>query len=111
MSDEQASPVPEGADAGSVSERSSQPVALTCSGCTSEWTGLGRAHCAAKGCHRTFSGVSAFDRHRDPNAGEHGACLDPVSVGLVEREGGLWGAPAMTREQIEKAWPKSEVSR
>jgi hypothetical protein len=38
------------------------------------------AHC--NGCHLTFTGLTAFDKHRD---GPHTArkCLTPDSVGLV----------------------------
>lgn len=53
MSVEEVSPVPGAADAGSVSERSAQRGAITCSGCTAEWTGLGKAHCS--GCHTSFT--------------------------------------------------------
>lgn len=111
MSNEQAALAPGAADGGSASERRAQPVAITCSGCAAEWTGLGKAHCS--GCHTSFTGISAFDRHRETGGEDepHGFCHDPSAVGLVERESGVWGAPAMTREQIEKAWPKSEVSR
>lgn len=38
-------------------------------------------------CGRDFRNVDGFDRHR-----EHGACLDPATVGLVER-GGVWATP------------------
>jgi hypothetical protein len=116
MSIEEASPVPEGADTGSVSERRAQQVAITCSACTAEWTGLTRAHCAALGCHQTFASVALFDAHRSA-AGLHGACLAPAHVltktgkRVMELRDGVWRGPAMTREQIEKAWPKkAEVS-
>lgn len=91
-------------EAGSVSERRSQPGVITCSGCTAEWTGVSRAHCS--GCHHTFTGITAFDRHRDAGGDDepHGFCHAPDVCGLVEREQGIWGAPAMTRKQIEDAW-------
>lgn len=110
MSNEQAALVPGAAGGGSAGERRVQPVAITCSGCTAEWTGLGKAHCSAEGCHRTFTSVSGFERHRGPisEGAPRGFCPNPSSLGLVERVGGLWGAPAMTREQIEKAWPKKD---
>lgn len=75
---------------------------LTCGGCPSTWTGLSRAHCSA--CHLTFTGVSAFDRHR----GADGECLLPPNLGMVLREGGIWGAPAMTPEQAAEIWKKDE---
>jgi hypothetical protein len=52
---------------------------ITCSGCDNHWTGLAVMHCSK--CHRTFTGISAFDLHR---TGSHAAstrtCLDPVTV-------------------------------
>ncbi len=97
-------------DTGSGREASAQRGAITCSGCTAKWTGLGRAHCSS--CHMTYTGISAFEQHRGAisEGAPRGFCHDPVSLGMVEREPNLWGSPAMTREQIEKAWPKkSEV--
>ena len=82
-------------------ERKPAPL-LTCGGCSSTWSGLGRAHCGVGGCHRTFTGVTAFDRHR----GAKGECLDPATLGMVLREGGLWGAPALTPEQAAEIWKK-----
>lgn len=54
-----------------------------CGGCTTTWTGGGIAHCAR--CHRTFTTVANFDRHR---AG--GQCADPASRGLVRNGRGQW---------------------
>lgn len=72
---------------------------LTCGGCPSRWSGLGRAHCSA--CHLTFTGVSAFDRHRSD-----GGCLLPTDLGMVLRDGGIWGAPALSPEEAAKIWKK-----
>lgn len=36
-----------------------------------------QAHCAARGCHRTFGGVGNFDRHR-----RDGRCLPPETLGM-----------------------------
>lgn len=64
--------------------------------CGSWWTGATRSHCAAPGCHLTFSGETAAEKHR---VGKHGVdrrCVDPASVGLVPREkpyGILWAFP------------------
>lgn len=45
-----------------------------------------QAHCTV--CHRTFGSVkSGFDKHRSD-----GACLDPATLGMVER-GGIWRTP------------------
>lgn len=41
-----------------------------------------QAHCGA--CHRTFGGVYGFDSHRN-----HGQCLDPATLGMVET-GRIW---------------------
>lgn len=71
----------------------------TC-GCGAVWSGYRTAHCAATGCHRTFSGVSGFDQHRP------GQCLDPASLGMavIRRSGNteVWGVPmdAQARERI-----------
>lgn len=51
-----------------------------CNGCTSRWGGLSTAHCT--GCHRTFSGINAWEKHR---AGSHTTikgryCVDPETV-------------------------------
>lgn len=40
------------------------------------WAGSRTCHCPT--CHRSFSGVTHFDRHR-----RNGQCLDPHSVGLT----------------------------
>lgn len=64
--------------------------------CDRWWTGVGRAHCAAPGCHLTFSGDSAAEKHRVGTPGVDRRCVDPASVGLVPREmpyGVLWGWP------------------
>lgn len=58
--------------------------------CGRWWTGAERSHCG--GCHQTFTGMSAFERHRKGLR-----CNDPASVGLVARfrpYGVLWGWPA-----------------
>lgn len=77
-------------------------IPLTCSGCPATWTGKTRAHCS--GCHRTFTGVTAFDRHRS----SEGTCLEPSALGMVERDSGLWGAPALSPEAAAEIWKKDE---
>lgn len=42
--------------------------------CGRTWTGLNQAHCAI--CHRHFSSVAHFDRHRPSYDG----CLDPAAI-------------------------------
>jgi hypothetical protein len=59
------------------------------------------AHCAAD-CHRTFTTVRNFDRHR-----RDGRCLHPADVGLVPRERAgyvAFGLPA------SEAWYHREAS-
>lgn len=46
---------------------------MSCNGCASTWTGLLACHCGA--CHRTFTGLAAFDAHRS-----YGKCKDPATV-------------------------------
>jgi hypothetical protein len=54
---------------------------FTCNGCDSFWTGLNSGHCSA--CHRSFTSVSAFDKHRSGSHTDRRYCLDPATVGLV----------------------------
>lgn len=67
--------------------------------CGAKWSGSSRAHCG--GCHTTFSGDSAFDRHRRGDDGRQ--CLDPDAAGLVPREnrlgGVIWGHPGTWRPE------------
>lgn len=53
--------------------------------------GHGWALYATAGCHETFGGITAFDRHRP------GECLDPASIGLVvvrvSQGTQVWGSP------------------
>ena len=53
--------------------------------CGSRWSGYNTAHCAR--CHRTFTGVAAFDAHK-PVQG----CIDPVELGMVLAEGRAYDA-------------------
>lgn len=52
-----------------------------------------QAHCGT--CHRTFGGISGFDRHR-----RGGICLDPTGLGY-ELVKGIWRQP-MTRDQLAR---------
>lgn len=73
----------------------------SCSGCDATWTAAAAAHCAA--CHRTFSSVSLFDRHRSIS-GEHGTCHDPAAMTgrngepICEFRDGMWRFPEMPEE-------------
>lgn len=43
--------------------RNNSPVPpIRCPRCGGSWTGLAACHCSV--CHQSFTGVSAFDRHR-----------------------------------------------
>lgn len=83
-------------DAPAVEPTQQRPLnAISCS-CGAWWTGLTRAHCAAPGCHRTFSVDSAADKHRKGAHGIDRHCVDPASVGLVPVDkpyGVLWQNP------------------
>lgn len=61
---------------------------LTCGGCDATWSGAGRAHCS--GCHRTFGGLSMFERHRVASK-----CVDPAGWDDARLVDGLWVGPAM----------------
>ena len=50
------------------------PVA--CAGCGQRWYGIDRAHCST--CHRTFTEVDFFDRHRVDEG-----CRSPASLGMI----------------------------
>jgi hypothetical protein len=53
-----------------------------------------QAHCAARGCHRTFGGVGNFDRHR-----RDGKCLLPSELGMVLKQG-IWRVPMSDRARL-----------
>lgn len=78
---------------------------ITCR-CGARWTDLRAAHCGS--CHRSFSSVALFDRHRSV-AGDHGACLNPDTITNANGErvmsyrDGAWRGPEMTEEQKIKA--------
>ncbi|AMS02661.1 hypothetical protein BJD55_gp105 [Gordonia phage Yvonnetastic] len=82
-----------------VSKKRARPktesLILRCGGCDSEWSGLNTCHCA--GCHQTFSGLTAFVKHRPTTARSTGTakCHAPDGVGL-ELNGRwypCWGEP------------------
>ena len=75
-----------------------------CGRCDNRWGGLNTAHCGARNCHQTFTGIVAFDKHR---AGSHAAgtrhCVDPATLRdkhgqpvLVDAGRGYpcWGLPS-----------------
>lgn len=81
----------------------------SCGKCHATWTGANTCHCG--GCCQTFTGLSAFDKHRTGSHTDSGEkiipkgateprgprrCLPPESVGLVdaERKYPCWGDPS-----------------
>lgn len=58
------------------------PDAITCR-CGDTWTGLNRAHCSI--CHRTFGGITGFDKHRDNEE-----CLEPETIGYHLNKHNIW---------------------
>lgn len=80
---------------------------------------LGESRCQCAGCDRYFTGTSTFDKHRAWGDGggtvfvgknrpadfDRRLCLEPTSVGLVQRGNGVWGGPMLTDEQkAERGW-------
>jgi hypothetical protein len=68
--------------------------------CGVRWHGYNICHCAATACHRTFTGITAFDKHRaGSKRGEKaGECSDPLNVGLVLNDRGQWSLPPDGRD-------------
>jgi len=62
-----------------------------------------QAHCSM--CHRTYSRASVFDLHR-----RNGECLDPTSIGLVERDQ-VWRRPLSERGAARLADIRQERER
>jgi hypothetical protein len=90
-----------------------EAIRISCGGCPTTWTGEGRAHCSK--CHRLFSSVSTFDRHRSM-AGPHGTCLDPETVTngdgirLLFFRNGMWCGPEMTDQQKAAAFGRGDAA-
>ena len=85
-----------------MAENSKQPAPASCSRCGATWKALGAAHCAADGCHRTFSSAGLFDLHRQATV-TAGKCLNPVHIrakgqrAMFYREG-MWRGPQVPAE-------------
>lgn len=76
--------------------RAPLPAGAVTHQCGAWWTGNRTSHCGAENCHRTFSSITAFDRHQRNTPGGGVECLDPATVGLVAVEkpfGILWSCP------------------
>lgn len=46
--------------------------------CGARWGGLATAHCSA--CHITFTGLAAFDAHRQGSHAKGRYCVDPETI-------------------------------
>lgn len=74
-----------------------------CQTCDRTWNGLAEAHCAAAGCHRHFTTVTAFDLHR-VGPGDDRRCADPATLVrgdgkprlsvVLRASGDVWGYPS-----------------
>ena len=102
--------MPETRDHGAGQAHRDRRPPNSCGGCDETWTGTGRAHCAAPGCHRLFATVALFDAHRSAR-GPHGACIDPETIRhgktgerLMFHRNGMWRGPEMTEEQKAAAF-------
>lgn len=76
----------------STPSESARPMRLPAScRCGARWSGASTCHCG--GCHETFTGYDAFDRHRSQD-GEFGSCRHPAEVGLIDAGRGYpcWGS-------------------
>lgn len=75
---------------------------VTCQSCSAEWGGTNTAHCS--GCHYTFTGVTAFDRHRAGH-GPRGRCRNVTEAGLVrsDRNYPCWTMPGTVATAPEDA--------
>jgi len=55
----------------------------------------GHSRCVCRSCGETFSGLTAFDKHR-----RGGRCLDPAELGMeikMGAKGSWWGLPGNFR--------------
>lgn len=65
----------------------------TCNGCGSAWGGALTAHCS--NCHKTFSGLTAFDKHRAGSHTKGRYCLDPETVTEGNPRSARFGEPIL----------------
>lgn len=74
---------------------------IGCGGCDSRWGGLLTSHCT--GCHQTFSGLTAFDKHRTGSHAKGRFCLDPRTTVDENPESASFGKPIF--KLSERAYP------
>jgi hypothetical protein len=72
-----------------------------CPRCPARWNGYNTGHCSA--CHETFTGITAFDKHRDGSHVKGRYCVSPQSVGLVPagRAYPCWALPGTYEREEE----------
>jgi hypothetical protein len=75
------------------------PEWVVCATCKARWTGLSACHCTGEGCHRTFTSISAFDKHRTDSHVTGRYCLDPAAAGLVPVTKRYWSGWALPGER------------
>jgi hypothetical protein len=66
--------------------------------CGDRWSGTNTCHCGATGCHQTFVGVGAFDRHR-----RGGQCANPAAIGMVTAPGRAYEAWTTVDQPVDQA--------
>lgn len=62
--------------------------------CGARWSGYTTAHCTK--CHRTFTGLDAFDAHKPLDG-----CKDPESIGMVLAEGRAYDAWRLPEKEAD----------
>ncbi len=79
------------------------PATIGCPRCPNRWTGHNTAHCPT--CHQTFTGITAFDRHRTGSHTTGRTCLPPTQAGLADagRNYPCWGHPT-----TDKRWNRKK---
>ena len=68
---------------------------FACPRCDTRWGGPLTCHCTA--CHRTFSGITAFDKHRTGSHTKGRSCLDPETAVFERADGTTWGLVKLGR--------------
>jgi hypothetical protein len=81
-------------------------MVATCPKCQKTWSGFRAEHCPADGCHQTFSGGTAGDKHRVGDFADGSRhCLtveEMLSIGMVVNSRGTWSAedPALFDKSV-----------
>nr|WP_296764137.1 hypothetical protein [Rhodococcus sp. (in: high G+C Gram-positive bacteria)] len=74
-----------------------------CEKCGAIWGGANTCHCA--GCHLTFVGITAFDKHRSNEYSRypHGLCKSPADAGLEQAPDRAYPALTIAGKSEEEA--------